>query len=67
MKITFRKVSKQSVLERMMKNKLQIGELSVPDRAVNEPSQSFHNPVWIQRRPIYNVRVTRAFTLLKSD
>ena len=36
MKITFRKVSKQSVLERMMKNKLQIGELSVTDRAVNE-------------------------------
>ena len=36
MKITFRKVSKQSVMERMMKNKLQIGEISVTDRAVNE-------------------------------
>ena len=39
---SFRKVSKKSVLERMMNNKLQIGELSVPDRAVNEPSRSFH-------------------------
>ena len=39
---SFRKVSKKSVLERMMKNKLQIGELSVPDRAVNEPSRSFY-------------------------